>query len=74
MRTKLGWMLGGPLPQHETAKLATESLVAAEQDPLADQVKTWWSMESYASNCSSSAMSKALEMLKATTKFDGERY
>ena len=71
-------MLSGPLPQQETAKLATESLVAAEVDPLADQVKTWWSMESYASNCSASGRSKeddkALEMLKATTKFDGERY
>ena len=78
VRTKLGWMLSGPLPQHETGKLATESLVAAEVDPLADQVKTWWSMESYASNCSASGRSKeddrTLEMLKATTKFDGERY
>ena len=78
VRTKLGLMLSGPLPQQETAKLATESLVAAEVDPLADQVKTWWSMESYASNCSASGRSKedgkALEMLKATTKFDGERY
>ena len=78
VRTKLRWMLSGPLPQQETAKLATESLVAAEVDPLADQVKTWWSMESYASNCSASGRSKeddkALEMLKATTKFDGVGY
>ena len=78
VRTKLGWMLSGPLPQQETAKLATESLVAAEVDPLADQVKSWWSMESYASNCSVSGRSneddKALKMLKVTTKFDGERY
>ena len=34
--TKLGWMLSGPLPQQETAKLATESLVAADVDPSAD--------------------------------------
>ena len=60
VRTKLGWMLSGPLPQQETAKLATESLVAAEVDPLADQVKTWWSMESYASNCSASGRSKRM--------------
>ena len=55
-----------------------KSLVAAEVDPLADQVKSWWSMELYASNCSVSGRSKednkALEMLKTTTKFDGERY
>ena len=74
VRTKLGWMLSGPLCQQETAKFATENLVAAEVDILADQVKTWWSMESYASNCSVSGRSKednkALEMLKTTTKFD----
>ena len=58
VRTKLGWMLSGPLPQQETAKLATESLVAAEVDPLADQVKSWWGMESYTSHCSVSEMSK----------------
>ena len=78
VRTELGWMLSGPLPQQETAKLATESLVAAEKGPLANQVKTWRSMESYVSYCSASGRSKeddkALEMLKATTKFDGERY
>ena len=78
VQMKLGWIFSGPLPQQETVKLATESLVAVEVDPLTNQVKTWWSMESYASNCSVSGRSKedepALEMLKATTKFDGERY
>ena len=46
------------LPQQETAKLATESLVAAEVDPLADQVKTRSSMELYTSHRSVSEMSK----------------
>ena len=46
------------MPQQETAKLATESLVFADVDPLVDQVKTRWSMESYASHCSVSEMSK----------------
>ena len=45
---KLGWMLSRPLPQHDTANLATESLVAAQMGPLADQVKSWWNMELYA--------------------------
>ena len=58
VRTKLGRMLSGPLPQHETAKLATESLVAADVDPLADQMKTRWGMESYTSRCSVSEMSE----------------
>ena len=39
--TKLGWMLSGPLPQQESAKLATESLFAAKLDPFAGQMKTW---------------------------------
>ena len=52
VRTKLGWMLSGPLPQQESAKLATESLFAAELDPLAGQMKTQWSMGLYALDCS----------------------
>ena len=35
VRTKLGWVLSGPLPQQESANLATECLFAAELDPLA---------------------------------------
>ena len=49
---KLGWMLSGPLPQEESAKLATERLFAAELFPLAGQMKTQWSMGLYALNCS----------------------
>ena len=56
--TKLGWMLSGPLPQQETAKFATESLVFADVDPLVDQMKTRSRMESYTSHCSVSEMSK----------------
>ena len=58
VRTKLGWMLSGPLPQQETAKFATESLVFADVDPLVDQMKTRSSMELYSSHCSVSEMSK----------------
>ena len=56
--TKLGWMLSGPLPQQETAKFATESLVFADVDPLVDQMKTRSSMEVYTSHCSVSEMSE----------------
>ena len=76
--TKLGWMLSKPSLQQETAKIATGSLVAAEVDTLAQQVKTWWGIELYASNCCVSGRSKeddkAVGMLKATTKFEGEKY
>ena len=58
VRTKLGWMLSGPLPQQETAKLANESLIFADVDPLVDQMKTRSSMEVYTSHCSVSQMSK----------------
>ena len=51
-------MLSGPLPQ-ESAKLATESLFAAELDPLAGQKKTRWSMGLYALNCSVSGRFEA---------------
>ena len=47
VRTKLGWMLSGPLPQQESAKLATENLFAAELEPLEGQMKTRWSMGLY---------------------------
>ena len=56
--TKLGWMLSGPLPQQETAKLATENFGFAEVDPLVDQMQSRWSMDSYTSHCSVSDMSK----------------
>ena len=52
-------MLSGPLPQQESAKLATESLFAAELDPLAGQMKTRWSMGLYALNCSVSGRFEA---------------
>ena len=37
-------MLSGPLPQQETAELATGSPLAANVDLSADQLKTWNSM------------------------------
>ena len=40
VRTKLEWMLSGPLPQQETTKLATGRIVAAEVDQV-DQLKIW---------------------------------
>ena len=56
--TKLGWMLSGPLPQQETARLANESLVFADGDPLVDQMKPRSSMELYTAHCSVPEMSK----------------
>ena len=58
VRTKLGWMLSGPLPQQESAKLATENLFAAELGLLPGQMKIRGSMGLHASHCSVSGMSK----------------
>ena len=60
VRTKLGWMLSGPLPQQETAKLTTESFGFADVDPLVDQMKTRWGMELYTSHCSVFEISKEI--------------
>ena len=51
-------MLSGPLPQQESAKLATENLFAAELDLLPGQMKIRGSMGLHASHCSVSEMSK----------------
>ena len=61
VQTKFRWMFCGLLSQQETAKLAAESSVAAEVDPLVDQVIPWLSMESYTSNCNASGRSKEYE-------------
>ena len=52
VRTKLGWMLSGPLAQQETAKFASERLVIADVDAFVDQMKTRSSMKMYIYHCS----------------------
>ena len=78
VKTKLGWTLCGPLPQQTAVQMTASCVTASEDDVLAEQIKTWWDIESYASRCDVSGRSKddekALQMLKQTTKFDGERY
>ena len=57
--------------------MTASCVTASEGDALAEQIKTWWGIESYASRCDVSGRSKddekALQMLEQTTKFDGER-
>ena len=78
MKTKLGWTLCGPLPQQESVQMAASCVTTSEDDALAEQIKTWWDIESYASRCHVSGRSKedekSLQMLEQNTKFDGERY
>ena len=50
----------------------------SENDALAQQAKTWWDTESWASRCNESGNSKEdekiLQILEQTTKCDGKRY
>ena len=58
--------------------MTASCVTASEDDVLAEQIKTWWDIESYASRCDVSGTSKddekALQMLEQTTKFDDERF
>ena len=75
VKTKLGWTLCGPLPQQEAVQMTASCVTASEDDTLAEQIRTWWDIEFFASRCDVSGRSKeALQMLEQTTKFDGERY
>ena len=78
VKTKLGWTLCGPLPQQRAVQMTASCVTAAEDDVLAEQIKTWWDIESYAFRCDVSGRSKddekTLQTLEQTTKFDGERY
>ena len=72
VKTKLRWTLSGPLPKHELAQLAATSHVAATYDGLGAQIKTWFSMESNATQVNVSGRSRekkrALEQLEKTTR------
>ena len=78
VKTKLGRTLCGPLPQQKAVQMTPSCVTASGDDALAEQVKSWWDIESFASRCDVSGRSKedekALQMLEQTTKFDGERY
>ena len=77
MRSKIGWALSGPLPAEQAATLATTATSIAD-DKLANRLSKWWDIESYASNCDVTGLSKeeqrAIKTLEQTTRFNGERY
>ena len=77
IKTKLGWTLSEPLLKHEIVQIATV-LATCDNDQLSDQVKRWWSMESYSSTFNVSGWShddkRALEILEKTTKLTEGRY
>ena len=78
VKTSLGWTVSGALPKKETKCMAASCNFSVSSDPLADQMKKWWEMETYASVCDVSGRSKeemrAQAILEKTTKHNGERY
>ena len=77
VKSKIGWVLSGPLPAKQAATLATTATSIADDKP-ANQLSKWWDIESYASNCDVTGHSKeeqrAIQTLEQTTRFIGERY
>ena len=78
VKTALGWTISGALPKKETSNISVSCNLSVAPDPLANQMKKWWDMETYASVCDVSGRSKeekrALSILERTTKHNGERY
>ena len=78
VKTALGWTVSGALPKKETSHLSVSCNLSVASDPLSDQMKKWWDMETYSSVCNVTGKSKeekrALSILEKTTKHNGERY
>ena len=78
VKTSLGWTVSGALPKKETKCMAASCNFSVLSDPLADQMKKWWDMETYASVCDISGRFKeekrAQAILEKTTKHNGECY
>ena len=78
VKTKLGWTLSGPLSKYEVAQVAATCRVAADDDGQGAQIRTWFSMESYAIPVNVSGRSREvkrdLEQLKKTKKLVNGRY
>ena len=78
VKTTLGWTASGALPKNETSHLTVSCNMSMTSDPLADQLRKWWDMETYSSVCNVTGKSKeekrALSILEKSTKHNGERY
>ena len=78
VKTTLGWTASGALEKNETSHLTVSCHMSMTADPLADQLRKWWDMETYSSVCNVTGKSKeeerALSILEKSTKHNGERY
>ena len=75
VRLPIGWVLSGPLPPSSNSSCFK---CVVEDMSLADQMKTWFELESYGAfkqvDARSAADKRALSVLKNDTFHDGERY
>ena len=73
----IGWVLSGPLPPSFKSNSSCFKC-AVEDMSLADQIKTWYELESYGAfkqvDARSAADKRAFSVLKNDTFHDGERY
>ena len=77
VRLPIGWVLSGPLPPSFKSK-SSLFMCVVEDMSLANQIKTWYELESYGAfkqvDARSTADKRALSVLKNGTFHDGERY
>ena len=74
--TELGWVVSGPKMGKRRQNVCHFALT--EDVKVAENIQTWWDIETYASKisvvCQSKKELQAQKMLESTTKFTGERY
>ena len=74
--TKLGWVVSGPMTGKRRQNVC--HFAFTEHVKVAENIQTWWDIETYASKINVVSQSKkelqAQKMLENTTKFTGERY
>ena len=73
----IGWVLSGPLPPSYKSNLSCFKYIVEDMS-LADQIKTWFELESNGAfkqvDARSAADKRALSVLRNDTFHDGERY
>ena len=74
--TELGWVVSGPMTGKRRQNF--RHFAFTEDVKVAENIQTWWDIETYASKIDVFSQSKkelqAQKMLESTTKFTGERY
>ena len=78
VRLPIGWVLSGPLPATSSFISSCFKIVTEPETDLAEQLKSWYDMESYGAvkevDPTSSSDRRAVEILEKTTFNDGKRY